>query len=421
MSVGGEVTPLDLEVLSTLVQGASLTEEQDDSRLQLSSDLAELRRDAVSVNDLARLVCTVLDAKAVPADSSSDTSVRPATRRAAQEQREKEVQAERDRLDGVKRSLSLVLLDDANANVVEALVSDKHLDAAFTQYTHLLGASPTALQRHWETGQSVLCALNELHGEDQRKVYSGILTRNGMELYLQIVRDLSKGNRNKVSAKAIATEWNVRVEQMLTSAQTERAKEQIRRDFGFVGTKDAQRHADRLTLRVEQTQQASSIAEGIIEICSTIKELSTPVREVQLDTALPSTVQRGVGGPAAKVLEPSALRPERKRSAPTTTVTEDEDRMDEAETKNHCYLCSLNGRPLGECCIEATDTKVLVEIGGCKHSRKKKRVVCAWFDERFPEGHVDRDAKLAHAARVKKNALQSFSRRKRRELLATKI
>ena len=105
----------------------------------------------------------------------------------------------------------------------------------------------------------------------------------------------------------------------------------------------------------------------------------------------------------------------------TTTVTEDEDRMDEAETKNHCYLCSLNGRPLGECCIEATDTKVLVEIGGCKHSRKKKRVVCAWFDERFPEGHVDRDAKLAHAARVKKNALHSFSRRKRRELLATKI
>ena len=163
MSVGGEVTPLDLEVLSTLVQGASLTEEQDDSRLQLSSDLAELRRDAVSVNDLARLVCTVLDANAVPADLSSDTSVRPATRRAAQEQREKEVQAERDRLDGVKRSLSLVLLDDANANVVEALVSDKHLDAAFTQYTHLLGASPTALQRHWETGQSVLCALNELH------------------------------------------------------------------------------------------------------------------------------------------------------------------------------------------------------------------------------------------------------------------
>ena len=69
------------------------------------------------------------------------------------------------------------------------------------------------------------------------------------DLYLQIVRDLSKGNQQKVSAKATAIEWNVRVSQMLSNAEAQgppEAAEQIRCEFGYIGTKDAQRHADRL-------------------------------------------------------------------------------------------------------------------------------------------------------------------------------
>ena len=52
--------------------------------------------------------------------------------------------------------------------------------------TYLLGASPTALQRHWKTGQTVLGALNGLHSEDEMKVFSGIQTRKGYDLYLKV-------------------------------------------------------------------------------------------------------------------------------------------------------------------------------------------------------------------------------------------
>ena len=148
------------------------------------------------------------------------------------------------------------------------------------------------------------------------KVFSGIGTRKGYDQFLQIVRDLSKGNMKKVSAKAISKEWNVRVEQMLSDAEAPGAKEQILKEYGYVGMKDAQRHGDRLTLRVEQPQYAGSIVDGLIEIGSTIRELSAPVLEVEVDTEMPGWTQRGVGGPAATILKRSAVRPERKRTAP---------------------------------------------------------------------------------------------------------
>ena len=344
-------------------------------------------------------------APAASAAGATPAAARLAARTAAQELRDKEEKVDHDKFRDVSQKLCLVLLDDENADADEPVVSDLQLDSAFVQYTYLLGASPTALQRHWKTGQTVLGALNGLHSEDEMKVFSGIQTRKGYDLYLQIVRDLSKGNQQKVSAKATAMEWNVRVSQMLSNAEAHGAPgaaEQIRCEFGYLGTKDAQRHADRLTLRVEQTQYAGTINDGLIEFGSSVRELSCPVLEVELDTDMPSWMQHGVGGPAAKVLKPSAVRPG-KRSAPADSV------MDQAETKNHCFLCSLNGQSPAECAIMAEDGTTYLN----GHRKDRKAVVCEWFDSKFPAGDSERERRET-ARRAKENALLGCRRAKKR-------
>jgi hypothetical protein len=207
-------------------------------------------------------------------------------------------------------------------------------------------------------------------------------------------------------------EWNVRVEQLLAQTQGKAAKEHIQREFGFIGTKDAQRHGDRLKLRVEQTEHAGSICESLIEFCSSIKELSVRVEEVQIPTATQSLVQlAGVRGPGAIVMQTSALKLAPKRPA-------EENEMDEAATRNNCYLCSLNGRALTECCILVPGSQPREYLNG--HSRKRAHVVCKWFDEKYKEGSAERVAKIEEAGRVRKNALELFSKRKIQQTSALK-
>jgi hypothetical protein len=153
----------------------------------------------------------------------------------------------------------------------------------------------------------------------------------------------------------------------------------------------------------EQTQYAGLINDGLLEFGSSVKELSCPVLEVELDTEMPSWMQHGVGGPAAKVLEPSAVRPAGKRSAPADSV------MDHAETKNHCFLCSLNGQSPAECAIMAEDGTTYLN----GHRKDRKAVVCEWFDSKFPAGDSERERRET-ARKAKYNALRSCRRAKKR-------
>ena len=95
----------------------------------------------------------------------------------------------------------LVALHDADIDV--AIVGDQHLDNAFMEYTHMLGGSPNALTRNYQTGQSVLRSLNGLQGQDETKIFSGVVTRKGYDLYLKILQTMSHGNKHKVSAKSL--------------------------------------------------------------------------------------------------------------------------------------------------------------------------------------------------------------------------
>ena len=82
------------------------------------------------------------------------------------------------------------------------------------------------------------------------------------------------------------------------------------------------------------------------------------------------------------------------------------------ETKNNCYLCSLNGRPAAECCIEVQPGSKPVQYLNM-HDRKGREVTCEWFDTKFPEGDPERKTKKAEAQRVRELALLKLRRRKK--------
>ena len=122
----------------------------------------------------------------------------------------------------------------------------------------------------------------------------------------------------------------------------------------------------------------ATTCESLIEFCSSIKELSVRVEEVQIPTVVQPA---GVRGPAAVVMQTSALKIAPKRPA-------EDDEMDEAATKNNCYLCSLNGRALTECCILVPGSKPTQYLNG--HNRKRAQAVCEWFDGKYKEGSAER-------------------------------
>ena len=57
-------------------------------------------------------------------------------------------------------------------------------------------------------------------------------------------------------------------------------------------------------------------------------------------------------------------------------------------------------------------------VAHCRHAgsraRKRAHVVCKWFDEKYKEGSAECVAKIEEAGRIRKNALELFSKRKKR-------
>ena len=84
--------------------------------------------------------------------------------------------------------------------------------------------------------------------------------------------------------------------------------------------------------------------------------------------------------------------------------------MDEAATKNNCYLCSLNGRALTECCILGSEPREYLN----GHGRNRSHLVCKWSDEKYKEGSAERAAKVKEALKVRGYALKRFSMRKKK-------
>ena len=82
----------------------------------------------------------------------------------------------------------------------------------------------------------------------------------------------------------------------------------------------------------------------MIDFCRDVKESRSVVEQLEHPVDLRQSMQPGVGGPGANMLEASALRAPAKRAQAPGVVTEE-------EARNTCFLCSSTGQPIEECCI----------------------------------------------------------------------
>ena len=232
----------------------------------------------------------------------------------------------------------------------------------------------------------------------------------GIDLFEEILKKLTPQNRAKVGALTIAQEWNKTIEAKLKAvAATDfngAQSKQIRREYGFLDERGANRHQDRLALRDVTVGHASKVL-ALREICAAAKELACEVVELPVgDTALPHSLEPGIGAMATP-MQASALRPD-----PLATVAD----CSGDELKNTCFLCVAVGKPVAECMIEARPcTSHKTYTNG--HSRERHEIVCAEFDSWATRSHKSakqRDQMRAEAAKSKRNRLLKVRRRNKK-------
>ena len=233
----------------------------------------------------------VIDADSSPADevdgaaaagttaSTGDSTVVATARTAAerlalriaakerQSQIDQEAKAQRKE---VASKVGLVLLGNAEPPE-DAMVSHHSFDVSFVEYSRMLAGMPNELARDWKAGQTVLAALNQIHGIDEMKVFTGIRTQAGYLLYERLVKEQSKDNKVKVAPKKIAVAWNAEVDRLIVTADSDSAKTRIRQQYGYVSQAQAWRFNQRVELRIEQTELFEPLAEGLKGMYGEIK------------------------------------------------------------------------------------------------------------------------------------------------------
>ena len=63
--------------------------------------------------------------------------------------------------------------------------------------------------------------LDQIHGIDETKVFTGIRTDAGYQLYERFVKEQSKDNKVKVAPKKIAVAWNAEVDRLIVAADSD--------------------------------------------------------------------------------------------------------------------------------------------------------------------------------------------------------
>ena len=183
-------------------------------------------------------------------------------------------------------------------------------------------------------------------------MFCGIKTRKGFELYEQIIKALSNGNKRKVSAESLAREWNLKVRAMIDGASNASHAATIRREFGYISTQSAQDHADRLDVRVVQTDHVGTVADELLQINAMIKGARAVVGERGLPS-LPSSLSSGVHGPGANIMQSTALVPQAAAEPHTNKRMWSSD-ID--ELKNTCPRCLPLCADLSEALIRGAGT-----------------------------------------------------------------
>ena len=198
---------------------------------------------------------------------------------------------------------------------------------------------------------------------------------------------------------------------MYEAAGGDKARTQIRLEYGFVSEKNVKKHTDRLGVRVEQVSMVGSIGVQLKELASNVKQKQANVEVMVATAASRSSMQPGSAGPAAQVYEPSALRP----PDPATEATPAATLLNQEQTKRVCYKCYLlGGRTLQQCFFKTADGLTEGHTG----QKQGRGNDCARFDCAYPIGVDDeatqqrREVKIEEAKKKKKSALQMFTRQK---------
>jgi hypothetical protein len=97
------------------------------------------------------------------------------------------------------------------------------------------------------------------------------------------------------------------VTELLGRTDDEKQKERIRLEYGYIGEKDAKRHAERLDIRIDQVDKLRSIGAHVMELAASKKEKRTQVAVMPRPTQQRTSMQTGSVGPGAQVYEPSTL------------------------------------------------------------------------------------------------------------------
>jgi hypothetical protein len=387
----------------------------------------QLSRSEVKLTDLLEPVIAVIDADSSLADevdgataagttaSTGDSTVVATARTAAerlalriaakerQSQIDQEAKAQRKE---VASKVGMVLLGNAEP-LEDAMVSHHSFDVSFVEYSRMLAGMPNELARDWKAGQTVLAALNQIHGIDEMKVFTGIRTKAGYLLYERLVKEQSKDNKVKVAPKKIAVAWNAEVDRLIAAADSDSAKTRIRQQYGYVSQAQAWRFNQRVELRIEQTELFEPLAEGLKSMYAEIRHREVaelPPPELAPDPKPHSSARSEAARPGAIVHKPSVLVPQaRKRDAPLDEPTRD-------EVTRTCYLCfEFSGKPREECYMK--------EVGGeyteGHHGMKEgSGIVCTWFDDEFNTGATEEATAERHKkAKNARNAAFAVLRR----------
>jgi hypothetical protein len=320
-----------------------------------------------------------------------------------QSQIDQEAKAQRKE---VASKVGMVLLGNAEP-LEDAMVSHHSFDVSFVEYSRMLAGMPNELARDWKAGQTVLAALNQIHGIDEMKVFTGIRTKAGYLLYERLVKEQSKDNKVKVAPKKIAVAWNAEVDILIAAADSDSAKTRIRQQYGYVSQAQAWRFNQRVELRIEQTELFEPLAEGLKSMYAEIRHREVaelPPPELAPDPKPHSSARSEAARPGAIVHKPSVLVPQaRKRDAPLDEPTRD-------EVTRTCYLCfEFSGKPREECYMK--------EVGGeyteGHHGMKEgSGIVCTWFDDEFNTGATEEATAERHKkAKNARNAAFAVLRR----------
>ena len=202
---------------------------------------------------------------------------------------------------------------------------------------------------------------------------------------------------------------------MCEAAAGDKARAQVRLEYGFVSEKNVKKHTDRLGVRVEQVSMSGSIGVQLKELASHVKQKQANVEVMPRTAAGWSSMQPGSAGPAAQVYMPSALQP----PDPATAATPAAAPLNQEQLKRVCYKCFLiGGRTPQQCFFKTADGLTAGHTG----QKQGQEIDCALFDRAYPIGVDDeatqrrREEKIEEAKKKKGNALQTL-RRKMKEVV----